>query len=316
MNFERSEIEACDGHSGTHRGAKMIDPEVRLEEPTDLPGVIALLAEHEGSAKLIAGGTDIVVDMKNGVIRPKMLISLARVEGLDAIELIDDALWIGALVTPNRLAADDRIQAWLPALADAAQCMASYSIRNIATLGGNLCSASPSADLAPPLMAAGAEIVIRKHDGEQRKPLTDFFLGVKRTSLGPAEVLTHVVIPKPPPRTGIAYRPFKLREANALAVASSAVRLTLDDRGKIADARIVLGAVAPTPLRAEKSSKLLIGNQPTPELFERVASQAGAESKPISDVRGPEAHRKSLVEVLARRALEEALLRAKTGGAA
>jgi carbon-monoxide dehydrogenase medium subunit len=294
----------------------MIDPEVGLEEPTNLHDAIELLAEHEGSAKLIAGGTDIVVDMKDGVIRPKMLISLARVEGLDGIEVIDDALWIGALVTPNQLAADDRLQAWLPALADAAQCMASYPIRNLATIGGNLCSASPSADLAPPLMAAGAEVIIRKHDGEMRYPLSDFFLDVKRTSLGTAEVLTHVVIPRSPTRMGIAYCPFKLREANALAVASSAVRLTLDDRGKIADARIVLGAVAPTPLLAEKSSKLLIGNQPSSELFEKAASQASEESKPITDVRGSETHRKSLVEVLTRRALEEALRRAQTGGAA
>lgn len=294
----------------------MIDPEVRLEEPTSLSDVLALLGEHEGRAILIAGGTDIVVDMRNGDLRPELLISLARVEGLDGIEWIDDALWIGALVTPNQLAADERIQARLPALADAAQCMASYPIRNLATIGGNLCSASPSADLAPPLMAAGAEIVLHTHDGEKRNPLSGFFVGVKRTSLGPAEVLTHVVIPKLPPRTGIAYCPFKLREANALAVASSAVRLTLDDEGSIADARIVLGAVAPTPLLAEKSGKLLIGHQPTSELFTQAALQASAESKPITDVRGSGTHRKALVEVLTRRALEEALLRTKKGGEA
>ena len=294
----------------------MIDPEVRLEEPTSLSDVLALLGEHEGRAILIAGGTDIVVDMRNGDLRPELLISLARVEGLDGIELIDDALWIGALVTPNQLAADERIQARLPALADAAQCMASYPIRNLATIGGNLCSASPSADLAPPLMAAGAEIVIQTHDGERRNPLSGFFVDVKRTSLEAAEVLTHVVIPKQPPRTGIAYCPFKLREANALAVASSAVRLTLDDEGSIADARIVLGAVAPTPLLAEKSGKLLIGHQPTSELFTQAALQASAESKPITDVRGSGTHRKALVEVLTRRALEEALLRTKKGGEA
>jgi carbon-monoxide dehydrogenase medium subunit len=241
---------------------------------------------------------------------------LARVEGLDRIEVIDDALWIGAMVTPNQLATDERLRAWLPALADAAECMASYPIRNLATTGGNLCSASPSADLAPPLMAAGAEIILRKHDGERRIPLSEFFVGVKRTSLGAAEVLMYVVIPNLPPRTGIAYCPFKLREANALAVASSAVRLTLDDRGVVADARIVLGAVAPTPMFAKRSSKLLIGNQPSSEWFERAASQASAEAKPITDVRGSEAHRKSLVQVLTRRALEEALRRTQTGGAA
>ncbi|HEY71199.1 MAG TPA: xanthine dehydrogenase family protein subunit M [Anaerolineae bacterium] len=294
----------------------MIDLEVRLEEPTSLPDVIALLVEHEGSAKVIAGGTDILVDMKNGDLRPKLLISLARVEGLDAIEVIDDALWIGALVTPNQLVADERLQAWLPALVDAAQCMASYPVRNLATIGGNLCSASPSADLAPSLLVAGAEIVIYKQEGEMRNPLSDFFVDVRRTMLGSAELLTHVVIPKPPPRTGIAYCPFKLREANALAVASSAARLTLEDTGAVSDARVVLGAVAPTPLLAARSSELLVGKKPSSELFAQAAAQASVESKPINDVRGSETHRKALVEVLTRRALEEALHRAQTGGAA
>jgi len=225
-------------------------------------------------------------------------------------------LWIGALVTPNQLVADERLQAWLPALVDAAQCMASYPVRNLATIGGNLCSASPSADLAPSLLVAGAEIVIYKQEGEMRNPLSDFFVDVRRTMLGSAELLTHVVIPKPPPRTGIAYCPFKLREANALAVASSAARLTLEDTGAVSDARVVLGAVAPTPLLAARSSELLVGKKPSSELFAQAAAQASVESKPINDVRGSETHRKALVEVLTRRALEEALHRAQTGGAA
>ncbi|MGD8813075.1 MAG: xanthine dehydrogenase family protein subunit M [Anaerolineales bacterium] len=293
----------------------MIDPETRLEEPTNLPDVIALLSEYEGKAKLIAGGTDIVVDMRNGDLRPEMLVSLARVEGLHAIEEIDDELWIGALVTPNELASNRDLPNWLPALIEAAHCMASYPIRNIATIGGNLCSASPSADLAPPLMAARAEIHVHNKDGETRRPLSDFFVGVKRTKLGSVDVLTHVVISKPPRRTGSAYCPFKLRGANALAVASSAVWLHLDEQGSIVEARIVLGAVAPFPMLAVRSSELLTGKQPSDELFEEVASQASREAKPITDVRGTEAHRRSLVEVLTRRALEEALSRARTGGA-
>jgi carbon-monoxide dehydrogenase medium subunit len=294
----------------------MPDPEVRLEEPTDLSGVIALLAENMGKARLIAGGTDIVVDMKNFDVNPEMLVSLARLPKLKVIEEIDGELVIGALVTPNLIAENRLVMECLPALSDAARSMGSYQIRNLATIGGNLCSASPSADLPPPLIAAGAEIIIHGESGEHRKPLDKFFLDVRKTSLGDAEVLTHIVIPQQPTHSGTSYLPFKLRQANALAVASSAVRLTLDKKGMITDAIVVLGAVAPVPMVAEKSSRLLIGKEPSVELFDEAALQASEESKPISDVRGSAAHRKSLVTVLTRRALSEAHSRAQRDGAA
>jgi CO/xanthine dehydrogenase FAD-binding subunit len=294
----------------------MPDPELRLEEPINLSGVIALLAANLGKARLIAGGTDIVVDMKNFDVNPEMLVSLARLPKLKAIEEIDGELVIGALVTPNLIAESRLVQERLPALSEAARSMGSYQIRNLATIGGNLCSASPSADLPPTLIAAGAEIIIQGESGEHRKSLGQFFLDARKTSLGDAEVLTYIVIPQQPPHSGTSYLPFKLRQANALAVASSAVRLTLDKKGKIKDAIVVLGAVAPVPMVAEKSSRLLIGKEPCVELFEEAALQASEESKPISDVRGSAAHRKSLVTVLTRRALSEAHSRAQRDGAA
>lgn len=289
----------------------MLESTSRLEEPVDLDGVVELLAESKGKARLIAGGTDVIVDMKNFDVNPELLISLAKVSGLAEIKTHGDDLFIGALVTPNDIIRSDLIRRRLPALIDAAQFMASYQIRNLATIGGNLCSASPSADLPPALIAAGARIVIHGQKGERRCPLEGFFLDVRKTSLGSAEILTYIVIPKQPMHSGTSYKPFKLREANALAVASSAVRLTLDDAGKIADAAIVLGAVAPVPLLAEESMKALMGNIPSPKLFEEAAKRAGEESKPISDVRGTKEHRRSLVNVLTRRALDEALARAR-----
>jgi carbon-monoxide dehydrogenase medium subunit len=294
----------------------MLDPEVRLEEPTDLAGLLALLKENEGKARIIGGGTDVVVDMKTFNVKPELLVSLAKVPGLHDIEEIGGELRLGALVTSNGIAQSELIQERLPALAEAARCMGSYQIRNLATLGGNICRASPSADLPPTLIAAGAEIIIHGTAGEKRMPLKDFFLDVGKTSLGMAEVLTHVVVAQQPSRSGISYQPFKLREANALAVASSAVRLTLDDKDKIEDAMVVLGAVAPIPLVAERSTQLLMGKEPSDELFDEVALQASQEAKPISDVRGSEAHRKSLVRVLTRRALDEALGRAREDDAA
>jgi carbon-monoxide dehydrogenase medium subunit len=282
----------------------------KLEEPTTLADAITLLSENRGKARLIAGGTDIVVDMKNFDDNPELLISLTKIPGLAEITAVGNELHVGALVTPNAIARSDLIQSWLPALVDAARSMGSYQIRNLATIGGNLCSASPSADLPPALIAAGAEIVIQGQKGERGIPLDGLFVDVRKTSLGSAEILTHVIIPKQPPLSATSYKPFKLREANALAVASSAVRLTLDDAGRIADAAVVLGAVAPVPLMAKKSMNALIGNDAAPELFEEAAVRASEESKPITDVRGTKEHRRSLVKVLTRRALEEAFDRA------
>ncbi len=289
----------------------MPNQEPRLEEPADLEGAVNLLLESSGKARLIAGGTDIVVDMKNFDVIPEVLVSLANVPGLAEIGEVGDELHLGALVTPNAIARSSLIEDHLPALVDAARCMGSYQIRNLATIGGNLCSASPSADLPPVLIAAGAELVIHGQKGDRRVPVHEFFLDVRKTALGNAEILTHVVIPKQPPRTGMAYKPFKLREANALAVASCAASLTLDEAGKIERAAIVLGAVAPVPMLARKGMKILLGKDPGDELFDAAANQASDESRPISDVRGTKEHRRSLVKVLTRRALDEALDRAR-----
>jgi carbon-monoxide dehydrogenase medium subunit len=292
----------------------MLKPDAKLVEPEDLATALELLAENKGKARLIAGGTDIVVDMKNFDEHPELLISLANGPGLAEIKAVGDDLFVGALATPNAIARSDLIQERLPALVDAARCMGSYQIRNLATVGGNLCSASPSADLPPALIAAGAELMIHGRSGERRIPLRSFFRDVRKTSLDPYEILTHVIIPKQPPHSGVSYQPFKLRDANALAVASSAARLTLDDSGKIGDAVVALGAVAPVPMLAEKSMKMLVGKDPGEGLFDEAARRASEEAKPITDVRGTKEHRRSLVRVLTRRALDEALTRARRNG--
>jgi carbon-monoxide dehydrogenase medium subunit len=292
----------------------MLDGEVKIEEPTDLSALLDLLNAYPGRATIIAGGTDVVVDMKTFGEMPELLVSLARVPGLQEIQEKDGELLLGALLTPNEIAGSDIVDKRLPALAEAARSMGAFQIRNLATLGGNICRASPSADLPPTLIAAGAEAVILGQKGERRMPVRQIFKGVRETALAPSEVLTQIVIPQQPPRSGISYKPFKLRAANALAVASAAARITLDDEGRIADAVVVLGAVAPIPMVAEKSSAMLSGKEPSPSLFEKAAEEAGKEARPISDVRGSETHRRSLVTVLTRRALEEALSRARGDG--
>ncbi len=288
----------------------MIIPQVQLEEPEDLAAVITLLSKNKGHAMLIAGGTDLLVDIKNKNIKPRLIISLVKVKGLRNIEEDGKGLKIGALVTPNVLANSEKVRKWLPALSEAAQSMASYQIRNMATIGGNICSAVPSADLPPALIAAGAWVRVSTDQGDGKTKLMEFFQGPRKSCLGEDEVVTHIVIPVQPAKTGISYQKFKLRGSNALAVAASAVRLTLED-GRIKDAMVVLGAVAPVPLVATETMELLIDNEPTPELFKKAALQASKEAKPISDIRGSKSYRKRLVRVLTRRALDEALKRAK-----
>ena len=191
--------------------------------------------------------------------------------------------------------------------------MASEQIRNVGTIGGNIASAVPSADIPPALIAAGAFVLIRGEDGERKIPLDQFFLGPRKTILKYDEVLEQVIVPGQPKNSGISYKKVKLRGANALAVAGVAAGVTLKD-GVIEDGIIVLGAVAPTPVVAKEASATLKGQTPGNELFEKAAEIAARESRPIDDIRGSKQYRQDLVKVLTKRSLAEAQERAKKGG--
>jgi carbon-monoxide dehydrogenase medium subunit len=257
----------------------------------------------------MAGGTDVLADLKQGLITTRNLVSLSGIEELKRIERNKDGLWIGALVTPNQLADAEVIRGMFTGLSDAAASMAGMQIRNLATLGGNLCSAVPSADLPPSLLTMEAEVLLSVHDGERRLPLKDFFLGPRKTGLRKGEILTAVYIPDLPPGTGTAYKKFQLRGASALAVVGGAARLTLRDR-KIEKARVAIGAAAPTPLLIDEVSVFLEGKEPTEKNFHHAGTLAGKSVRPITDLRGSEEYRRDLAEVLAVRALKSALERA------
>ncbi|TES87900.1 MAG: xanthine dehydrogenase family protein subunit M, partial [Candidatus Aminicenantes bacterium] len=217
---------------------------------------------------------------------------------------------IGAMVTAQEIISSSLINQHIPALADAARSMASCQIRSMATIGGNISSAVPSADLPPSLIAADATVELRCSESSREVTLTKFFTGPRETICQTGELLTFIFVPFPPPNTGISYQKFALREANALAVASVASRLTLKD-GKIDRAAIVLGAVAPTPVEALKTSEFLSGKEPSQSLLEDASLMAKEEAKPISDIRGSIWYRKELIPILTRRALAEALLQAQ-----
>ena len=284
-----------------------------FHEPGNLSEVCHLLARYGGEAKIIAGGTDLLVDLKHHSISIEHLVSISGLEGLKEIVMKGDELWIGASATLNRVAESEIVRKHIKALAEAAFSMASEQIRNVGTIGGNIASAVPSADIPPALIAAGAFVLIRGEDGERKIPLDQFFLGPRKTILKYDEVLEQVIVPGQPKNSGISYKKVKLRGANALAVAGVAAGVTLKD-GVIEDGIIVLGAVAPTPVVAKEASATLKGQTPGNELFEKAAEIAARESRPIDDIRGSKQYRRDLVKVLTKRSLAEAQERAKKGG--
>jgi carbon-monoxide dehydrogenase medium subunit len=287
--------------------------ELEFHAPASLAEVSVLLKELGGDAKVMAGGTDVLADLKQGLITTRHLVSLCHVEELKRIQLKKDGLWIGALVTPNQVAEDELINRMLTGLADAGASMAGMQIRNLATLGGNLCSAVPSADLPPSLLTADAELLLAVHDGERRIPLKSFFLAPRKTAIRDGEVLAAVFVPTLPPATGTAYRKFQLRGASALAVVGVAARLTLV-KGTIENARIAISASAPTPLLVEEAGAFLEGKEPLEEHFIQAGALARKGVSPITDLRGSDEYRRDLAGVLTVRALKTALGRIPSQG--
>ena len=283
--------------------------EIRIYTPRTIAEAVKLLVDLK-DARIMAGGTDLLVDIKQGLVKVKDIISLQDIEELKGIEKKGERIRIGAATSPKEILFSTLIVKHFPALADAAGLMASPQVRTLATIGGNITSAVPSADLPPTLIAADASVELRCARSSREMPLSEFFTGPRETVCRAGELLASVFLPLPPPDTGISYKRFTLREANALAVASVASRLTLQS-GKIKKAAVVLGAVAPTPVLAQKTSEFLQTKAPSPKIFEEASAIASKEGKPISDIRGSAWYRKELVQVLTRRSLSGAFERAR-----
>ena len=255
---------------------------------------------------MIAGGTDLLPQMKNGVITTGVLVSLKEVRGLNGIAYVPyRGVVIGAKTTHNELSNSMVLQEKYPSLSEAAQSMANNQVRNRGTIGGNLVSAVPSADLPPILIALDASITLVGPQETRTTPLEKFFVGPRCSVIASDEILTEIVIPDQA-TTGSAYLKFGLRRSGALAVVG--VAASVIERGKcIEGVRIVLGAVAPTPIRAFEAERLLIGNSVTEALLEEVGKTAAKECRPISDIRGSADYRRNMVRVFTKRALRKAL---------
>ena len=267
--------------------------------PQTLHEAIEILAAYDGDARAIAGGTDLLLKMKLGEAAPKAVVNIKRISDLRCHEF-NSHLTLGALTTLEDIRRSPLIREHAPALAAAASTMASVQIRNLATLGGNLCTAAPSADLGPILIALDAVAWIAGPSGERRVALDSFFLGPGATVLAPGELLVAVEVPRP---TGPAlYLKHMPRASMDIAVVGVGLALQLN-AGRCESARVVLGAVAPQPLRARHAEDELIGGPLDPDRIVRAAKIAAGESKPIDDVRSSAWYRRQMVEVLTRRGL-------------
>ena len=272
--------------------------------PGTLKETSELLVKYGREAKLMAGGTDLLVRMKDEEVSPGYVVDLKRISGLNNVECDGNHMKIGALTTIHEVEVSPLIRRDFEVIAEAASVLGSLQIRNKGTVGGNLCNASPSADLAPPLIALDGKVKIFGKDGDRVERLENFFVGPGITILNLGEILTEIQIPVPPPNSWGTYLKFSPRRAMDLAVVGVATLLTLNPLDSVCTkARIVLGAVAPTPLRARKSEQILEGNQIEKNLIHQVSDLAAEESSPISDIRSSAWYRREIIKVLVGRSI-------------
>jgi len=281
-------------------------------QPTTLAEASRLLKDHGPGGRFLAGGTDLVIAMKEKGLVPKYIVDLKRVPGLSGIrENSDGTLSIGTLTTMYSIETSPLIRKKYPFLSQSAAEVGSIQIRNRATVGGNMANATPSADLAPSLIALNATAYIAGIAGERSIALEDFFRGPGQSAMSQGEILTEIAIPKTGPTLVGEYIKFSPRDMMDLAYVGVAVAYSLGSDKKCSGVRIVLGAVAPTPIRAKNSEALLEGQVLTESLAAKVGEEAARESKPISDVRSSAEYRRAMVGVMTKRAL----LNAATGPA-
>jgi len=270
--------------------------------PANLADALRVKKELGADARVIAGGTDLILRMRDAVLAPSLLIDLRHIS-LNRIEISNDAMRLGAFVSLSQLLESTDIEKYFPALPAACREFAGPPIRNRGTLGGNIVNASPAADLVPPLIAYDASISLQSSNGDRVLPLADFFTGPGQSVIKPDEILTEISLPLLPPSSAATFLKLGQRRSMAISQVNLTTRLTVDESGLAREARIVLGAVAPVPMRAVAAEEILLGKELTDESIGAAAAKAREEVTPISDVRASLAYRLEMTEVLVRRAL-------------
>ena len=279
----------------------------QLHKAASLPEALALSERLAPDVRYIAGGTDLIIQLRRGVKAYGNLIDLSGLDGLRRITETPGHYRIGALCTHKDIDLHAALMQAYPALGQAARVVGGHQVRNAGTIGGNIANASPAADVAVALLALDADILVQGKGGSRSIAIADFFTGPGQSLLQPGELIEAVLLPKPGVRETSCFLKAGRRKAMEIAVVSVAVRLRLDADGAIADIRIALGAVGPKPLRAPLAAKLLLGARPDAALLAKAAAAAQAECTPRSDVRASAEYRRGLVGGMLQRALEQCL---------
>jgi carbon-monoxide dehydrogenase medium subunit len=280
-------------------------------QPESLPDAVALAARFGEEASFLAGGTDLMVQIERGRVAPRHVVGLHRVPGLAGIEA-NGRIALGAGVTHRAIERAPALGGALRCLIEGAEVIGGHQVRNVATVGGNLANASPAADLVPCLLALDGMVRLVGPGGERELPVERFLLGPNRTARRPDELLTLVSLPALPAHSSSAFLKAGRRRAMEISVVCVAARLTLDaSRERCLEARITLGAVAPTTVRAREAERALEGRPVGGEAFARAATAAQEACRPIDDVRASAAFRRHLVGVLVRRALDRCVERVR-----
>jgi CO/xanthine dehydrogenase FAD-binding subunit len=287
-------------------------PRFDYHAPSSLEEACQIIGDLREDARILAGGTDLLISMRRGLVSPKNVVTIGRIEELKAKDDCDGHLRLGAGLTVTELAQSDEVKESFSSVSAAASSLGSPLIRNLATIGGNLVTARPAADLPLPLIAHNASILLKKSLGERTVTLDSFFQGPGETAIEPNEILTEIMIEKPSPYAGCGYFKLGARRTLVISTVNVAAFLCLEEReGPIKSARVVMGAVAPTPMRSASAEKVLMGERPTEALFANAGEAAAADSKPIDDFRGSAEYRRAMVAVLVRRALKLAFREAQ-----
>ena len=285
---------------------------MRYEAPESLDAAVALLSGEAGLARLLAGGTDLLVQLRAGLVEPDLVVDVKHIPEMRAITAEDGGFRIGAAVAGAELGEHAGVgKAW-PGVVEATELIGSTQIQGRASIGGNLCNASPAADSVPALMAARAVVAVAGPNGRREAPVEDIATGPGETSLAKGEIVVSIFLPARPPRSGDAYLRFIPRTEMDIAVVGAGVSLTLDEGGVCQDARVALAAVAERVLLVGEAADALIGTTVDAAALANLAAAASAACRPIDDVRGTKEFRIKVAGVLARRAAEKA--RERAGG--
>ncbi|MFQ6017046.1 MAG: FAD binding domain-containing protein [Kiloniellaceae bacterium] len=284
---------------------------MRYEAPDSLDAAVALLAGARGEARVLAGGTDLLVQLHADLIEPDLVVDVKKIPEMRSIVVEDGGFRIGAAVTGVELGEHAQVRSAWPGVVEAVELIGSAQIQGRATVGGNLCNASPAADSVPAMIAAGAVVTVAGPDGRREAPVEDIATGPGETSLASGEIVVSFFLPARPPRSGDAYLRFIPRTEMDIAVVGAGINLTLDESGTCSAARVALGAVAERVLRVPEAAEALIGTPVDAAALERLADAASGACRPIDDKRGTKEYRIKVAGVLARRAAEVALERAR-----